>query len=224
MLCQSFFITGTDTDIGKTYVSSLIFKTLTKNNQNTIYYKPIQSGCYFKNSILTAPDVDTVSKNLYKEYDKSMCSYYLLTEVSPHLAAEKENLEINLEKIISETEERKSKCDYLIVEGAGGVYVPLVRDKFYIFDLIKNLSLPIILIVGTKVGAINHTMLTIKFLENMNIKIHGIIFNRYKGEFYEDDNIKVILHDGKINNYLTIKENQQEIDYLKLKDFLLGGN
>lgn len=221
---QSFFITGTDTDIGKTYISSLIYKTLLQNeNEKTKYYKPIQSGCFEKNGILTAPDLETISKISNTKYDKNMCTYYLKPEVSPHLAREIEDIFIDSEKIISEIKKRKSEADNLIVEGAGGVYVPLIRDKFYIFDLIKSVSFPVVLVTGTKVGAINHTMLTIKFLESLNIKILGIVFNKYTGKDYEDDNIKVIINDSSIKNYLIVNENQKELDYDTLKIFLAGG-
>lgn len=98
-----------------------------------------------------------------------------------------------------------------------------MRDKFYIFDLIKSASLPVILTAGTKVGAINHTMLTVKFLESLNIKIHGIIFNKYSGKNYEDDNIRVILKDSGIKNFLIVKEGQRNIEYFALKKFLAGG-
>lgn len=224
MSCQSFFISGTDTDIGKTYISSLIFKSLIQNsNEKTLYYKPVQSGCFFNEDTLTAPDLLTVSKISGKNYDKNMCTYYLEPEVSPHLAAEIENKEINPEKIISEIKKRQIKADNLIVEGAGGLYVPLVRDKFYIFDLIKSASLPVILTTGTKVGAINHTMLTVNFLKNLGIKIQGIVFNRYTGKDYENDNIKVILKDSGIKNFLIIKEGQKDIEYSVLKRFLAGG-
>ena len=152
-----------------------------------------------------------------------MCTYYLEPEVSPHLAAEIENKEINPEKIISEIKKRQIKADNLIVEGAGGIYVPLVRDKFYIFDLIKSASLPVILTAGTKVGAINHTMLTVNFLKTLGIKIQGIVFNRYTGKDYEDDNTKVILKDSGIKNFLIVKEGQKDIEYSVLKKFLAGG-
>lgn len=220
---NSFFISGTDTDIGKTYISSLIYKTLIQNqNEKTIYYKPIQSGCFERNNILIAPDVETVSNISKTKYDKNMCTYFLKPEVSPHLAGEIQNISIDVEKIISEIEKRKIQSDNLIIEGAGGIYVPLIRNKFYNFDLIKSTHLPVILVAGTKVGAINHAMLTIKFLQSMDIKILGIIFNRYTGKIYEDDNIKVILNDSKIKNYLVINENQNKIDYDVLKNFLLG--
>ena len=182
-----------------------------------------RAGAFLTRVLLQLPNLLTVAKISGKNYDKNMCTYYLEPEVSPHLAAEIENKEINPEKIISEIKKRQIKADNLIVEGAGGIYVPLVRDKFYIFDLIKSASLPVILTTGTKVGAINHTMLTINFLKNLGIKIQGIVFNRYTGKDYENDNIKVILKDSGIKNFLIVKEGQKDIEYSVLKKFLAGG-
>ena len=113
----------------------------------------------------------------------------------------------------------KKKYSNVLVEGAGGLYVPLIRDKFYIYDLIKLFNLPVVLVCGTKVGAINHTMLTLNALDTMGIKLHGLVFNNYKGQFFEDDNIKVVLELSKIKNYLIIKNGQKEISDKEIEKF-----
>lgn len=215
---NDFFVIGTDTDVGKTYVSSLLYKAL--KNSNFFYYKPIQSGCYLKDNILVAPDVDFVCKKSNISYQKDMVCYTLKEEVSPHLAAEKENTKINIDKIVQHYFDIKKKYDNVIVEGAGGIYVPLIRDKFYIYDLIKKLNLPVVLVCSTRVGAINHTMLSIEFLRKLNIDIKGLIFNNYKNTFYEDDNINIILKNSGIKNYMIIKNGQDELPFEKVKNFL----
>ena len=91
---KDFFIIGTDTDVGKTYVSSLLFNRLL--DFGFYYFKPVQSGCYLKDNILTAPDVNAVCNFSNIEYKKDMVCYTLKEEVSPHLAAEKENIEIDI--------------------------------------------------------------------------------------------------------------------------------
>lgn len=218
---NDFFIIGTDTDIGKTYVSSLLFYEL-KKYSNFFYYKPVQSGCYEKDGNLIAPDVESACKFSNINYDKNMVCYTLKEEVSPHLAAEKENIKISFNKIKEHYLKIKEHYDNTIIEGAGGLYVPLVRNKLYIYDLIKFFNVPVVLVCGTRVGAINHTMLTIRALEAMNIKIQGLIFNNYKANFYEDDNINIILKDSKIKNYLIIKNSQKTIDNKDLKLFFRG--
>lgn len=223
---QDFFIIGTDTDVGKTYVSSLLYNRLLE--QNYFYFKPVQSGCYQdkKFSTLIAPDVKSICDFSSLEYDKDMVCYTLKEEVSPHLAAEKENIEINFEKIINHYKKLKDKYSNLIVEGAGGLHVPLLRSKekkLYIFDLIKRLNLPVILVCSTRVGSINHSILTINSLKSMGIKIQGLVFNNYKSNFYENDNIKIILEDSEIKNYIIIKNGQKKLEDEDLEK-LLGGN
>lgn len=217
---NDFFVIGTDTDVGKTYISSLLFNRL--SNYDFYYYKPVQSGCYMKNDILTAPDVASVCSFSNIEYKQDMVCYTLKEEVSPHLAAEKENIVIDIEKIKKHYNFIKSQHKYTIVEGAGGFYVPLIRDKFYIYDLIQIFNLPVVLVCGTRVGAINHTMLTISALRAKNIKIQALVFNNYKGNFYEDDNINVILKDSGIKNYIIVKNGQNFIDDENLKKLFRG--
>lgn len=214
---KDFFVIGTDTDVGKTYVSTLLYKALRKHNFQ--YYKPIQSGCFLRDNKLTAPDVDFLTKFVDIPYDDSMVTYTLKEEVSPHLASEMEGTVIEIESIKKHYEELKKQYSNIIVEGAGGLYVPLIRDKFYIYDLIKMWNLPVVLVCGTKVGSINHTMLTLNALKTMGIKLEGLVFNNYKGQFFEDDNIKVILELSKVKNYLIIKNGQKEISDEEIETF-----
>ena len=97
MKFKDFFVIGTDTDVGKTYVSTLLYKALRKYNFQ--YYKPIQSGCFLKDDELTAPDVDFLTKFVGINYDDSMVTYTLKEEVSPHLASEMEGTIIEIENV-----------------------------------------------------------------------------------------------------------------------------
>lgn len=217
---KGYFITGTDTGIGKTYVSAFLYRGIKKYGGS--YYKPVQSGCFEKNGELTAPDIDFVCRLNNEKYDISKGTYFLREEVSPHLAAEIENRDIEIERIKKHWEDLKNKYKTLIVEGAGGVYTPLARDRYFIFNLIKDLNIPAVLVCGTKVGAVNHSLLTINFLKNIGIKIHGIIFNNVSENIknFEKDNIKIILKTGEIKNYLIIKENQKDISENEVLKFL----
>lgn len=221
-LSKGYFVIGTDTGIGKTYVSSLLYKGI-KNIEGG-YYKPIQSGCINKNGKLVAPDVEFVCSMAGVEYDDKMVTYTLEAEVSPHLASEIEGVEIDIERVISDWKELQDRYRYMVVEGAGGLYVPLIRDKFYIFDLIKKLDLPVILVCSSRVGAINHSMLTIKMLKNLGIGIQGLIFNRvtddFERDYFEKDNIDIVLKLSGIKNSLIVRENQNSIPEEELRKFL----
>lgn len=158
---RSFFITGIGTDIGKTVVSAILVEALKAD-----YWKPIQSGN------LDFTDTDFI-KEFTIHHGKLHTEEYLFTEpVSPHLAAKLENKTINIEYL------RLPKLNnYLIVEGAGGLLVPL-SQKYLIKDLILKLQLPVIIVSMNYLGSINHTLLTIEALKQYNIPIVGIIFNQ----------------------------------------------
>lgn len=219
---KGFIVIGTDTGIGKTYVSSLLFKGL--KDKEGFYYKPIQSGCFNYKGNIIAPDVQFVCDKNKINYDKEMVTYTLEEEVSPHLALEKQHLNFDLNNILEHFNKLKKRYKYLIVEGAGGLYVPISRNKMYMFDLIKHLDLPVILVCSSRVGTINHTMLTIEALNHRNIKLHGIIFNGVskdlEKDYYEKDNIDTILKESGVKNLLIINKNDTIIDCEKLKKFL----
>lgn len=226
MFSKGYFVIGTDTDIGKTFCSSCLYLGL--KDKNGIYYKPVQSGGIKKDDKLYAPDVISVCEKANIPYQDEMVTYVLEPEVSPHLASEIEGTKIDIDKIREDFKKLKEKYDYIVVEGAGGLHVPIIRDKYYIYDLIREFNFPVVLVSSTKVGSINHTVLTLKSLENLNIPVHGIIFNRVKDDentkIFEEDNIKEILKNSPIQNYLVIKENEEKIDEKKLEKFLNGGN
>ncbi|MCY6484702.1 dethiobiotin synthase [Clostridium aestuarii] len=192
-MAEGIFIVGTDTDVGKTFVTAGITYVLRKNGFNACSFKCVQSGGVYKEDKLISGDVKLVKDitGIKEEYDV-MNPYCLKEEVSPHIAAEVEDTAIDKQKILEGYKKLKEKYDFVIAEGSGGVVVPIIRDKYYIYDLIKDLNLPVVIVTRAGVGTINHTVLTVEFLKSKNIKIKGIIVNGYKGNFYEDDNIKVI--------------------------------
>lgn len=215
---KGYFILGTDTDIGKTYISSLLFKSLLPESVG--YYKPLQTGCPKIKNKLVPLDASFLCKFSDIKLKEEMSSYLFNTPVSPHLAAELDNVTIDISNVKKHFEILKSLYEILIVEGAGGLYVPIIRNEYYMFNLIKDLNLPVILVCSSKVGCINHTLLTIEFLKTKNIKIHGIIFNKFTNEFYENDNIDIVLKESNMDNYLVIKENQNIIPKIELYNFL----
>ena len=214
---KGIFIIGTDTDVGKTFVTGGIVYKLINNGYNVLPFKPIQSGGILENETLIAPDIKYIKEicNLKNDYSE-MNTYCLKEEVSPHLAARLENINVSKEKIINHYKNLISKYDYVIVEGAGGMVVPLIENSYFVYDLIKDLNLNVLIVSRANVGTINHTVLTNEFLKLNNISAKGIIINNYNEKFYEDDNIKVIekLTDLKVIHKFKSIENK-EIDNIK---------
>jgi len=192
-LAKKLFVVGTDTDAGKTFVTAGIVHILNKDDYNVCSFKPVQSGGILRNEKLIPGDVEFVKEITQIEEDSSSMNSYCLKEaVSPHLAAEMENIKIDKNKILKDYKKLEEKYDYVVIEAAGGVIVPLIRDEYYIYDLIKDLDASVVVVARAGVGTINHTVLTVDFIRNKGIDIKGLIINGYNNNFYEDDNIEVI--------------------------------
>lgn len=160
-MAQQYFITGIGTGIGKTITSAVITEKLKAD-----YWKPIQSGDLAQSDSLAIQNLITNPKTIIHPE-----LYRLNQPLSPHLSAKLDGIEIELDKFrLPETENN------LIVEGAGGLMVPL-NGKELILDLIKHLNIPVIVVSQNYLGSINHTLLTINTLNQHQISIKGIIFN-----------------------------------------------
>ncbi len=199
---KRFFVTSINTDIGKTFVSSLFFNLL---GENTCYFKPVQTGCEFYDKNKLIPDLDYVKNNSkIKNENNFMCSYALKFPVSPHLSSKKTNIEINISKILKDFDLISKNFENIIVEGSGGVFTPLNEKNYFMYNLIKDLKLNSILVTNTEVGTINNTLLTLSHLKNQNINVSGIVFNKFENLEHEIDNINFIKNYSKINNILKI--------------------
>ena len=156
-----YFITGTDTDVGKTVVAAWCML-----HTEADYWKPTQSGL--------EPTTDTKIIQTYTELDKTRFhaeTYRLTQPLSPHEAARRDGIIIEMEKFQMPKARRS-----LIVEGAGGLMVPLNENNLVI-DLIKQLNIPAILVCRSGLGTINHTLLSLKALKARDIEVKGIIIN-----------------------------------------------
>lgn len=175
---SGFIITGTDTGIGKTVVSAMLVQGLGYN-----YWKPFQSG-------IEDGGVDTrrVQKMTGLPDERFMPERYVLSEpLSPHRAAELDGVQIDMENLQIPGSENP-----LIIEGAGGLMVPLTRKNLLI-NQFKKWNIPIILVARTALGTINHTLLSLEALWARDMKVHGLIF---VGE-HNDDNMLTILEFSK---------------------------
>ena len=171
---KNIFITGVDTDIGKTFVSVGI--ALLKENQGKKvgYFKPFQSGAYEKNGELIAPDLFELKKfsSIPSKY-----SYLFKGEVSPHLASLLENIEVDINKVKDDFINFSKNKDFVVVEGAGGLYCPAIKGKLF-SDIIKMLGMEIIIVTTPSLGRLNHTLMTLECAKVNNIKVKGLIINK----------------------------------------------
>lgn len=204
---MKLFVTGIGTDVGKTIASAIITEALEAD-----YWKPVQAGD------LENSDSHKIQKYLSNNTTKIFDNAYALhTPASPHLAAKIDGVVIDLHQI----QEPKTK-NHLVIEGAGGVFVPL-NDKDCVIDLIQP-EYKVIVVSRHYLGSINHTLLTIEALKNRNISIAGIVFN---GDEYPSTE-EIILNKtglkmiGRIDNEPYFDQNVIRYYAEKFKENLLN--
>ncbi len=163
---KQLFVTGIGTGVGKTIVSAILTEALQAD-----YWKPIQSGDLDSSDSLLVKSLTSPKLKLHQE------RYALQKAASPHQSAKEEAIEINLNDF-----EIPKTTNSLIIEGAGGLFVPINEEDFMI-DLIQQFNLPTVVVATNYLGCINHTLLTIEILKLRNITIEYFVFN---GEFDED--------------------------------------
>jgi dethiobiotin synthetase len=171
---KPLFVTGIGTGVGKTYVSAHLVDTLQAD-----YWKPIQSGDLDQSDTMK---VRSMVKNEVSVFHPE--AYRLTQPFSPHKSAELDGIVIDPQKIILPQTQNQ-----LIVEGAGGLMVPL-NDTFFMIDLIKQLQAEVVLVVMNYLGSINHTLLSIALLQHKGLLINRVIFNGIKEAYSEDLIIK----------------------------------
>ena len=160
---RGFFVTGTDTNVGKTFISALLVREL-----KAAYWKPIQSGLQEETDREWVKRVTGLPDEYYFPE-----SYSLTQPLSPHLSARLDSVEIDLGQIQIP---QQIPSDYLIVEGAGGVMVPL-NEKEFILDLIVKTGFPVIVVARAELGTINHTLLTVEKLRMASVEVAGVVMN-----------------------------------------------
>lgn len=192
-MAKGIFIIGTDTGVGKTVVSAALVSRLRWDGECAGYFKPVLSGAGFKDGSLIPGDALFVKALSGLTEDNSNLAPCLFPNpVSPHLAAEMVGRSVEIEVIKEKYHDLNDKYDYLVVEGCGGLAVPLTRDGYMLYDLVKELDLGCLVVAGAALGTINHTLLTVRYGQSLNIRVKGIIINGYTGGICEDDNIRMI--------------------------------
>lgn len=189
-MSKQIFITGTDTGVGKTVITGCLAALLLRKGKKVAVYKPVQCGNLLKGRI-KSPDLARIKKLSGIPNNCLFNDYSLKFASSPHLAAELENKKINPDAIKKHCKELSKKFNYVLIEGAGGLIVPLTRN-YSVLDLIKGLRAPVLVVARAGLGTINHTSLTLKALKQNRIPVIGIIMNYFKGGLIEEDNKKIL--------------------------------
>lgn len=203
-MSKGVFITGTDTGIGKTFVSAALLALLSKSGVDVVPMKPVQSGCVRKGDDLVATDLEFCLKAAgyvpTMQEKMLMCEHKFEHACSPHLASKMAGVEISLERIKDDYVSLSAMHELVIVEGAGGVMVP-ISSSAMMLDLMLELGLSVILVARAGLGTINHCLLSLKVLKDSGLDVMGVILNEAvdgAAEYIVADNTVVIEKHGDV--------------------------
>ena len=193
---KALFVTGTGTDIGKTYVTGLIVKCLRDAGLSAGYYKAALSGAEAAaDGTLLPGDALHVARVAGLDAADVTVSYVYRDAVSPHLAAQIEHRPMDFAKVAEDYRRAKERTDYLTVEGSGGIICPLRWDDdehVVLDDLAVRLGLAALVVADAGLGTINAAVLTAEHLHARGIPLRGFIFNNWQGGLMQEDNVRMV--------------------------------
>ncbi len=175
---SAYFITGTDTDVGKTYIASALVQHFCQQGLQAVGMKPVAAGAELVDGRLLNSDVTELIKAGNVDADLALINPYVFAPaIAPHIAAEQAGIRVLLDNIQQSFDVLQTKADVVVVEGAGGFRVPINRQET-MADLAVKLNLPIILVVGVRLGCINHALMTAGSIRAAGLNLVGWVANR----------------------------------------------
>ncbi len=196
-MSHSYFVTGTDTEIGKTLVTAaLVYKLNSINPGSACAYKPVVAGTYCNSKgMLCNEDLETYA--LVQDpaiIQSSICPYVLNTPAAPHLVAAKHGKRLELDRMVQAYQTLQAQIAHVIAEGAGGFLTP-IDDRLDLSTFAVRIQAPVILTVGMRLGCINHTLLTVEAIERRGLKLEGWVANCIDPDMaYLKENILTLKH------------------------------
>lgn len=216
-MSRALFVTGTGTDIGKTFITGLIVKKLAESEKNPGYYKAAMSGNDRRpdGSLIPGDALFVQQISGIRQPLDEMCPYVYENAVSPHLASRIEGNPVEMSIVKQGFQKTASTYDYVTVEGSGGILCPICFDerKIQLEDVIKELQLPSILIADAGLGTINSVVLTAEYMKAHNLPLKGMIFNHFHpGNVMEEDNIFMCEDMTGLPTLARVKDSDTELD------------
>lgn len=201
---HGIFVTGTDTGVGKTVVAAALLTLLRSRGLDAVPMKPVQTGCVRRRGRRAAPDLEFCLRmsglKVSAAERRRMAPYGFARACSPHLAAAREGRRIVLGRIAASFQDLARAHDVVVVEGAGGILVPL-NERETMLDLMQALALPVLLVARPGLGTINHTLLSLRELDRAGLQVAGVVFNaagRSPWGGIEQDNVATVARRGRV--------------------------
>jgi len=181
---NSLFITGTDTDVGKTYVAAGLAVTLRKMGIDVGIMKPFAAGTPQKKGF-KSEDVEILSRAAQvSDPEESMNPQFFEMAASPYTASKNLKVKVRVNSVLSNFKKLSKLHSMLLVEGMGGIMTPILKN-YFVTDLIKEMKIPTVIVTRTKIGTVNHTIMTWKMCKKYKIPIKGIIINNFDSDGYQ---------------------------------------
>ena len=214
---KKIFITGTGTDVGKTYVTGLILKKLKESGIRAAYYKAAMSGNVRRTDGSLIPGDAVWVKNIsgIEQPIEEICPYVYETAVSPHLAARIEGEQVSLSKVLEGFHDVMENYDYVTMEGSGGILCPIRMEgeEFWLEDIIRACGMGCLLVADAGLGVINGVGLTAAYLREQGIPLKGIIFNHYRpADVMQEDNMKICERITGVKVVACVKDGDTDLD------------
>lgn len=225
---RGVFVTGTDTGVGKTVVAAAILSTWRGLGVDAVPMKPVQTGCTGRGKRLLAPDLDYCLSVAGLRADP--CEYSLMAPYryrpacSPHLAARLAGQSISFGRILASAKALLGTHEKLVVEGAGGLLVP-VNGRRTMLDLIESFGFPVIVVARPGLGTLNHTLMTVELLRNCGLRIAGVVVNQSQpGRIgrIERDNLRTLERLGRVPILAFLRHGECDPSSRRM-DFLARG-
>lgn len=173
-----YFVSGIDTNIGKTYATGAIARAMAEAGCSVITQKMIQTGCLELSEDIEMHRCIQGIPLLEEDLSGLTCPYLYSYPCSPHMAAEEEGRPVDLDRITEATKTLQERYDYVLLEGAGGLMVPIDRNTLTI-DYLQSKNYPLILVTSGKLGSINHTLLSLDACRQRGIEVAALVYNLY---------------------------------------------
>jgi dethiobiotin synthetase len=187
-LLKSYFVTGTDTGIGKTCFTAGLALAMKASGMDVGVMKPFATGIPQKSGYLSEDVKFLAEASGTKDAESLINPYFFPVPASPYMAANKLNAVIDVRVVLDRFEQLLSLHDVVLVEGIGGILTPILKD-YCVADLIKDMNLEALVVAGSRIGTVNHTLLTCDACAKYGIKTRGIIINDFDSAGYDSDDL-----------------------------------
>jgi dethiobiotin synthetase len=193
-MSKAFFITGTDTAVGKTLVANALLKLALDADMDVLGLKPVAAGCELRDGIQANDDAWQLMQNSSDQPAYADVNPVALREaMAPHIAAEREGIQLDVASLVNHCKPLIHNSDFTVIEGAGGWDVPL-NDRESMADLASELACPVILVVGIRLGCLNHALLTAESIRHHGLELAGWVANRLDPDMpVPDENIATLV-------------------------------